>query len=436
MEHLHMKTPNRTPGEKPERTPDAAPEGDSARDAVALLKSDHRKVEDLFKNYEAATSRPGKADLAAQICRELVAHTMLEEELFYPACREKNVEHDDLDEAQVEHDSAKILIADLMTEKPDADFFDAKVKVLSEIIKLHVGEEEEPSDGIFAKALAAGVDMDALGQQIQTRKPQLLERAEAPDFDPPRPRSLHYQRQQSQETRTMPRYSQELERDQRGRVVSDDDYRGRYRDEGDYRRGSSDRPRNEYGQFVSDDDDRGYPRNGNRRRASTNDRDRDEYGRFVSEDERSGMYSSRRYSRDDDERNGGQGWYGDPRGHSEASRRGWEHRESGRYDYDDDRRQSRGGRYDEENDRQYSRGGRYEDDDGRGHGGWFGDSRGHAEAARRGWEHRESGRYASHDDDRRPSSRSRYEDDDRGHGGWFGDPEGHAEASRRGWRNR
>ena len=72
-----------------------------------------------------------------------------------------------------------------MTGKPGNEYFDAKVKVLSEYIKLHVGEEEDPGDGIFAKAQTAGVDMNALGERIQTRKPQLLGQVESPRFPPP-----------------------------------------------------------------------------------------------------------------------------------------------------------------------------------------------------------------------------------------------------------
>ncbi|MFD1807288.1 hypothetical protein ACFSHQ_01825 [Gemmobacter lanyuensis] len=161
-------------------------------------------------------------------------------------------------------------------------------------------------------------------------------------------------------------------------------------------------------------------------------------GRYDDDDRRSSRGRGDDYSRD----HGQGGWFGDYEGHSEASRRGWEHRReddrgsggrsSSRYD-DDDRRSSRG------------RGDDYSRDHGQ--GGWFGDPEGHSEASRRGWENRR-------DDDRGSGSRSssRYEDDDRrssrgrgrdddygrdhGQGGWFGDSEGHSEASRRGWENR
>jgi len=153
------------------------------QDAVALLKADHRKVEDLFEQYEAASRDSLKAKLAKEICLELVVHTMLEEEIFYPACRAQKVEHDDLDEAQVEHDGAKVLIREVMSQSPSDDYFDAKVKVLSEYIKHHVGEEEKPKSGIFTKAKKAGVDMIAVGGQIAARKAELM--ADTQGDEPP-----------------------------------------------------------------------------------------------------------------------------------------------------------------------------------------------------------------------------------------------------------
>jgi hypothetical protein len=142
----------------------------AAKDAIALLKADHRKVEELFEKYE--TSRSKKADIAKQICLELTVHTMIEEEIFYPACKEA-VEQDSLDEAQVEHDSAKVLIAELEEGSPDDVYYDAKVKVLSEEIKHHV-KEEEKRGGIFSQLKESDVDLEALGEQIAARKEELL----------------------------------------------------------------------------------------------------------------------------------------------------------------------------------------------------------------------------------------------------------------------
>lgn len=143
-------------------------------DAIALLKADHRKVEDLFAAFEKATGAAKKTQLVKQICTELTIHAMLEEEIFYPACKGK-AEDDLLDEAYVEHDGAKVLIAELQGSGPDEAFYDAKVKVLSEEIEHHVKEEEKPGEGLFAQARKAGLDMDMLGEQMAARKAQLME---------------------------------------------------------------------------------------------------------------------------------------------------------------------------------------------------------------------------------------------------------------------
>lgn len=108
-----------------------------------------------------------------KICLELIVHTMLEEEIFYRACREVGVEEDLMDEADLEHDSAKVLIAELEHGKPDDDCYDAKVKVLSEGIKHHVKEEVQ-RDGLFAQAKSKGVDLVAVGEMMVARKKQLL----------------------------------------------------------------------------------------------------------------------------------------------------------------------------------------------------------------------------------------------------------------------
>jgi hemerythrin superfamily protein len=142
-------------------------------DAVALLKADHRKVEDLFSAFEAAKGDGKKKTLAAQICMELTVHTKIEEDIFYPACEGK-VEEDLLKEAYVEHDGAKVLIAEIEAGGPDDEFYDAKVKVLSEQIEHHVQEEEQRVEGMFSQARKAGLDMDALGEQMAVEKAQLI----------------------------------------------------------------------------------------------------------------------------------------------------------------------------------------------------------------------------------------------------------------------
>lgn len=141
-------------------------------DAVALLKADHRTVEDLFEKFESARGADRKQKLANQICLELTVHTEIEEKIFYPACEGK-VEEDLIKEAYVEHDAAKVLIAEIEAGGPDEEFYDAKVHVLSEMIEHHVEEEEKRVEGMFAQARKAGLDMDALGEAMMARKQEL-----------------------------------------------------------------------------------------------------------------------------------------------------------------------------------------------------------------------------------------------------------------------
>jgi len=144
------------------------------QDAIALLKQDHRTVEELFEKFEKASGEGRKQALAEEICLELSVHAQIEEEIFYPACEGK-VEEDLLKESYVEHDAAKLLIAEIMTGSPDDEFYDSKVKVLSEEIEHHVEEEEKRMEGLFAQARKAGLDMDALGDQLAARKAELTE---------------------------------------------------------------------------------------------------------------------------------------------------------------------------------------------------------------------------------------------------------------------
>jgi hemerythrin superfamily protein len=149
-----------------------------ARDAVALLKQDHRTVEELFAQFEKASGEGRKEKLAIEICTELSIHAQIEEEIFYPACEGK-VEEELLKEAYVEHDGAKVLIAEIIAGGPDDEYYDAKVKVLQEQIEHHVEEEEKRLEGLFSQARAAGLDMDALGEQLAVRKQELKAEIEA-----------------------------------------------------------------------------------------------------------------------------------------------------------------------------------------------------------------------------------------------------------------
>lgn len=159
-------------------------------DAIALLKADHRKVEELFSSYDKARGDGRKGQLAREICTELKIHTMIEEEIFYPSFRGK-IEDEILDEAMVEHDGAKVLINDIEGGGPDEDYYDAKVKVLQEQIEHHVQEEEKPSEGMFAQCRDTEVDLVALRDAMLARKQELMAQAEAGELPPAKPSAVN-----------------------------------------------------------------------------------------------------------------------------------------------------------------------------------------------------------------------------------------------------
>jgi hemerythrin superfamily protein len=145
--------------------------GTKSEDAIALLKNDHRTVEKLFKDFEDAKGEGRKEKLARRICLELSVHTKIEEEIFYPACEGK-IDGDQLKEAYVEHDAAKLLMAEIEAGNGESDeFFDAKVQVLSEQVEHHVKEEE---DELFPEVRKADIDLKTLGEQLADRKKELM----------------------------------------------------------------------------------------------------------------------------------------------------------------------------------------------------------------------------------------------------------------------
>ena len=159
------------------------------QDAIALLKQDHRTVEELFERFTSASGAERKRKLAEEICLELSVHAQIEEEIFYPACEGK-VDEDLLKESYVEHDGAKVLIAEIMNGGPDDDYYDAKVKVLREEIEHHVEEEEKRLDGLFTQARKAELDMDALGAELAARKQQLTEQFNAGGIPTPQLKTM------------------------------------------------------------------------------------------------------------------------------------------------------------------------------------------------------------------------------------------------------
>jgi hemerythrin superfamily protein len=145
-------------------------------DAIQMLTADHREVEKLFDEYrQLAESEDAddaeKTELAQQICAMLQVHTSLEEEVFYPAARGAIDEQDLLDEAEVEHASAKDLIALIMGSSPDEALYDARVQVLAEYVKHHVKEEEKE---LFPKVKKAGLDLAGLAAEMTERKQSLM----------------------------------------------------------------------------------------------------------------------------------------------------------------------------------------------------------------------------------------------------------------------
>ncbi len=142
-------------------------------DAISMLTADHREVKDMFAQYEALGERAhGKKQLLAdEICTALTLHTMVEEEIFYPAVRAAVKEAADLmDEAEVEHASARDLIAQIREMDPEDELYDAKLKVLGEQIAHHVKEEEKE---MFPQAKKAGLDLAALADEMLGRKEEI-----------------------------------------------------------------------------------------------------------------------------------------------------------------------------------------------------------------------------------------------------------------------
>jgi hemerythrin superfamily protein len=141
------------------------------QDAIALLKADHREVKTMFREFEKTEEDDQKQALAERICSALTVHTQIEEEIFYPAAYEALEEDDLLDEAEVEHASAKDLISQIQSSSPTEPLYDAKVKVLGEYVDHHVQEEEKE---LFPECRDSDMDLKALGEQLKARKEELV----------------------------------------------------------------------------------------------------------------------------------------------------------------------------------------------------------------------------------------------------------------------
>jgi len=147
---------------------DVAPK---AKEATALLRADHKAVNDLFNEYEKSRSNVRKKQIVNMICKELTVHAQIEEEIFYPAVKAALKDKELVPEATVEHATLKELIAQVEGKEPDGEMFDAKIKVLSEYVKHHVKEEQNE---MFPKAKESKLDLTELGAKLAERKAELL----------------------------------------------------------------------------------------------------------------------------------------------------------------------------------------------------------------------------------------------------------------------
>jgi hypothetical protein len=172
-----MASSKKSTASRRSRTHGLRTQGRPRIDAIALLKADHRQVEEWFSQFQSA-SKARKQQLADRICEALTVHTAIEEEIFYPsfldATEDKAMHH----EAVVEHAGAKKLIEEIRGMSAADDYFQAKVTVLSEMIKHHVKEEEQPG-GMFAEARKSRMDLHALGEELLARKKQLQAQSKA-----------------------------------------------------------------------------------------------------------------------------------------------------------------------------------------------------------------------------------------------------------------
>ncbi|HYD94874.1 MAG TPA: hemerythrin domain-containing protein [Noviherbaspirillum sp.] len=170
----------------------------SETDALHILAEDHKKVIDLFDEFEKMKENEETDDEAKQMlvetaCAELTIHAQVEEEIFYPAARDAIDDMDLLDEAEVEHASARQLISELAAMQPDDDLYDAKFTVLGEYVKHHIQEEEKE---LFPKLKKAELDLEEIGEEIRDRKMELREELgvasdEDDDDDPGSQRKVH-----------------------------------------------------------------------------------------------------------------------------------------------------------------------------------------------------------------------------------------------------
>jgi len=179
MATASRKTTSRAPARKAAaKSPRAAT---SRNDAIALLRADHKRVTELFQQYEGTRSAAKKKQLVATICEELTIHSQVEEEIFYPAVKAALKDKELVPEAQVEHATLKDLIAQVKDQEPGGEMFDAKIQVMSEYVKHHVKEEQNE---MFVRARKTRLDLAELGERLAARKEEL--KADPTQMETPR----------------------------------------------------------------------------------------------------------------------------------------------------------------------------------------------------------------------------------------------------------
>lgn len=167
-----MATAKKSPLKKPRSSGSVRkPRAVRSPDALALLRTDHKTVSDLFARFEKTRSPQQKQALCEEICTALTVHAQIEEEIFYPAVQQSIKDRALIPEARVEHESLKTLIAQVQQGGPEDEMFDARMQVLSEYVKHHVKEEQNE---IFPKVKAARLDTADLGVQLEQRKQELM----------------------------------------------------------------------------------------------------------------------------------------------------------------------------------------------------------------------------------------------------------------------
>lgn len=174
----NMKSSKPATGKEAIGNKQSSPKNSNAvkHDAIVLLKQDHAEVKKMFKQFDKLAEKEdieGKTQIANKICAELIAHTIAEEEIFYPATREAIDDDDMLNEAKVEHDSAKELITQILSMSPEDPMYDAKVTVLGEYITHHVEEEETEMFPMVRESKK--VDLKEMGAMITSRKAEIME---------------------------------------------------------------------------------------------------------------------------------------------------------------------------------------------------------------------------------------------------------------------